>query len=61
MSFFVIQHHCRKCGAVVCGACSAKKTMLPAQSSKPLRVCNTCYEASNKGKAPHEQKKPEGK
>lgn len=39
----VFQHHCRKCGSVVCGACSAKKFMLPSQSSKPLRVCDNCY------------------
>lgn len=38
------RHHCRKCGAVVCGACSSKKFLLPAQSSKPLRVCLSCYD-----------------
>nr|CAG4652236.1 EOG090X0FI9 [Triops cancriformis] len=37
------RHHCRKCGAVVCGPCSSKKFMLPGQASKPLRVCNACY------------------
>ncbi|KAK3743843.1 hypothetical protein QZH41_011844 [Actinostola sp. cb2023] len=54
------RHHCRKCGAVVCGGCSPKKAMLPAQSSKPLRVCSTCYDASNKGKVPQDIKKTDG-
>jgi len=38
------RHHCRKCGAVVCGACSANKFVLPGQSSKALRVCTVCYD-----------------
>jgi len=44
-SFNVInrRHHCRKCGSVVCGACSSQKFLLPTQSSKPLRVCDPCY------------------
>ncbi|XP_031570047.1 pleckstrin homology domain-containing family F member 2-like [Actinia tenebrosa] len=51
------RHHCRKCGAVVCGACSAKRLSLPAQSSKPLRVCNTCYQAvMSKAKNPDSKK-----
>lgn len=37
------RHHCRKCGAVVCGPCSNKRFLLPNQSSKPLRVCLDCY------------------
>jgi len=37
------RHHCRKCGVVCCNACSSKRFLLPAQSSKPLRVCMTCY------------------
>lgn len=39
------RHHCRKCGAVVCGACSNRKFLLSYQSAKPLRVCVSCYEA----------------
>jgi len=38
------RHHCRKCGLVCCGACSSKKILLPDQSSKPLRVCDSCYD-----------------
>ena len=43
--FFIVypQHHCRKCGGVVCGACSTKRFLLPQQSSKPLRICDKCY------------------
>ncbi|EEC13114.1 zinc finger protein, putative, partial [Ixodes scapularis] len=40
-----LQHHCRKCGAVVCGPCSNRKFLLPAQANKPLRVCLTCYDS----------------
>jgi len=45
IKFSVIErrHHCRKCGAVVCGSCSNKKFLLPNISSKPLRVCDGCY------------------
>lgn len=38
------RHHCRKCGLVVCNDCSSKRWLLPQQSSKPLRVCLTCFE-----------------
>merc|ERR1712110_185883 len=38
------RHHCRKCGVVCCNTCSSKRFLLPAQSSKPLRVCMTCYD-----------------
>ena len=38
------RHHCRKCGVVCCNACSSKRFLLPAQSSKPLRVCMSCYD-----------------
>nr|CAG4638790.1 EOG090X0FI9 [Cyclestheria hislopi] len=44
------RHHCRKCGAVVCGPCSNKKYLLPSQSSKPLRVCLSCYDYLSKAK-----------
>ncbi|XP_050315884.1 pleckstrin homology domain-containing family F member 2 isoform X2 [Anthonomus grandis grandis] len=47
------RHHCRKCGAVVCGPCSNKRHLLPNQSSKPLRVCLRCYDLLNDAKANH--------
>lgn len=39
------RHHCRKCGAVVCGACSNRRYVLPNQSDKPVRVCIGCFNA----------------
>ncbi|XP_033112809.1 pleckstrin homology domain-containing family F member 2-like [Anneissia japonica] len=45
------RHHCRKCGRVVCGNCSTKKFLLPTQSSRPLRVCDTCHDQLSTGKA----------
>jgi len=38
------RHHCRKCGVVCCNTCSSKRFLLPVQSSKPLRVCLSCYD-----------------
>ncbi|ELU15412.1 hypothetical protein CAPTEDRAFT_203359 [Capitella teleta] len=38
------RHHCRKCGMVCCNSCSNKRWLLPHQSSKPLRVCLSCYD-----------------
>ena len=38
----------RKCGVVVCSGCSARRFLLPAQSSKPLRVCNSCFDELSK-------------
>lgn len=57
------RHHCRKCGAVVCGPCSAKRFLLPSQSSKPLRVCTHCYtalvdQAKNSGNMDNSKDKP---
>lgn len=37
------RHHCRRCGIVCCNACASKRWLLPHQSSKPLRVCLTCF------------------
>lgn len=47
-TMIVRRHHCRNCGAVVCGPCSSKKFLLPQQSSKPQRVCATCYDRLSK-------------
>lgn len=49
----MLQHHCRKCGAVVCGPCSNKRFLLPNQSSKPLRVCLHCYDFLTSAKKQH--------
>jgi hypothetical protein len=37
------RHHCRKCGRLVCGACSPKSMVLE-NLGKAKRVCNDCYE-----------------
>eukprot|EP00485_Elphidium_margaritaceum_P005066 CAMPEP_0202693594 /NCGR_PEP_ID=MMETSP1385-20130828/7656_1 /ASSEMBLY_ACC=CAM_ASM_000861 /TAXON_ID=933848 /ORGANISM="Elphidium margaritaceum" /LENGTH=639 /DNA_ID=CAMNT_0049349291 /DNA_START=43 /DNA_END=1959 /DNA_ORIENTATION=+ len=39
------RHHCRYCGKVVCGACSAKKLphFLPERMHEIVRVCNECH------------------
>ena len=41
---YCIQHHCRKCGVVCCGACSTNRFLLLHQSSSPVRVCTPCYD-----------------
>ncbi|XP_076472071.1 pleckstrin homology domain-containing family F member 2-like [Babylonia areolata] len=51
------RHHCRHCGIVACNACTSKRWLLPQQSSRPLRVCLTCYHklsarSSQSGRAP---------
>ncbi|BFZ15858.1 hypothetical protein BsWGS_18898 [Bradybaena similaris] len=38
------KHHCRHCGIVACSACTSRRWLLPQQSSKPIRVCLTCYQ-----------------
>ena len=42
---FYLQHHCRKCGFVCCNDCTSKRWMLPCISSKPVRVCNICFDS----------------
>lgn len=48
------RHHCRNCGYVVCGDCSKRKFLLPAQSDEPMRVCNVCYQTLSNGTAPND-------
>ena len=41
---FKRRHHCRHCGACVCGMCSAFNWILPHISdTKKVRVCRKCY------------------
>jgi len=48
------RHHCRKCGALVCHACSNEKIKLPDADSKAgesfQRVCLPCF--NERGAAP---------
>ncbi|CAH1122802.1 unnamed protein product [Ceutorhynchus assimilis] len=38
------RHHCRNCGKVFCGPCSANSVPLPKYGLlKPVRVCNKCF------------------
>ncbi|KAI6646979.1 RUN and FYVE domain-containing protein 2-like [Oopsacas minuta] len=36
------RHHCRNCGGIYCAACSDNNFSIAA-SSKPVRVCDNCY------------------
>ncbi|XP_066925780.1 pleckstrin homology domain-containing family F member 2-like [Clytia hemisphaerica] len=45
----VRKHHCRRCGSVVCGNCSSKRFLIPHISSKPVRVCDQCYDKMSSG------------
>ena len=44
MNFFIRRHHCRSCGAVVCGKCSDNKVPLKYKDFEPDRVCMDCCE-----------------
>lgn len=44
------RHHCRKCGYVVCRACSKSRALIPNISSKPVRVCRYCVNSTKEGK-----------
>ena len=38
------RHHCRKCGLIVCQACSSNQAIIPSSSCKePVRVCDVCF------------------
>lgn len=38
------RHHCRLCGQLFCGACCARRLLLPPrfQQAVPQRVCTSC-------------------
>uniref|UniRef100_A0A2C9JRS2 Hepatocyte growth factor-regulated tyrosine kinase substrate n=1 Tax=Biomphalaria glabrata TaxID=6526 RepID=A0A2C9JRS2_BIOGL len=43
------KHHCRNCGEVFCGKCSAKSSLIPKLGfEREVRVCDSCYEKINK-------------
>eukprot|EP00118_Oscarella_pearsei_P023925 m.293467 g.293467 ORF g.293467 m.293467 type:complete len:1642 (+) comp40739_c0_seq1:3926-8851(+) len=41
-SMFNRRHHCRRCGRVVCDACSSHRLSLETYNA-PVRVCKDCY------------------
>lgn len=49
-STFTRQHHCRHCGESFCSKCSSKVSTIPKFGiEKEVRVCDSCYDALNKG------------
>lgn len=43
------KHHCRNCGQIFCGKCSAKLSTIPRYGiEKEVRVCDDCYDKLNK-------------
>lgn len=52
------QHHCRNCGEVFCGKCSAKSSIIPKFGiEKEVRVCDSCFDILNKADAAKPTKK----
>ncbi|KAL6112724.1 plekhf1 [Pungitius sinensis] len=62
------RHHCRKCGYVVCAACSKTKAVIQhIHPTKGLRVCTRCHSSSltrttqeAQNKRPKENKSSDG-
>ncbi|XP_026071125.1 pleckstrin homology domain-containing family F member 2-like [Carassius auratus] len=44
------RHHCRRCGYIVCRACSKSRALLPNISSRPVRICRACVSSVHEGK-----------
>ncbi|KAK2914047.1 hypothetical protein Q8A67_002446 [Cirrhinus molitorella] len=44
------RHHCRRCGYIVCKACSKSRALMPNISSRPVRICRTCASSVHEGK-----------
>lgn len=54
------QHHCRNCGEVFCGKCSAKSSIIPKFGiEKEVRVCDSCFDILNKAAVGTSTKKSE--
>ncbi|XP_014898779.1 zinc finger FYVE domain-containing protein 26 [Poecilia latipinna] len=42
-TMFNRRHHCRRCGRLVCSACSERKMLLDGCPGEEVRVCDQCY------------------
>ncbi|XP_077586758.1 zinc finger FYVE domain-containing protein 26 [Stigmatopora nigra] len=42
-TMFNRRHHCRRCGRLVCRACSERKMAVDASPGEEVRVCDHCY------------------
>lgn len=42
-SMFDRRHHCRRCGRVVCGACSPHRRLVDGYGDVPVRTCVDCH------------------
>ncbi|XP_054913049.1 zinc finger FYVE domain-containing protein 26 isoform X2 [Poeciliopsis prolifica] len=42
-TMFNRRHHCRRCGRLVCSACSERKMLLDGRPGEEVRVCDQCY------------------
>uniref|UniRef100_A0A673THN2 Zinc finger FYVE domain-containing protein 26 n=1 Tax=Suricata suricatta TaxID=37032 RepID=A0A673THN2_SURSU len=58
-TMFNRRHHCRRCGRLVCSACSTKKMVVEGCRESPTRVCNQCYSYYNKDVPEENPEQPE--
>lgn len=42
-TMFNRRHHCRRCGRLVCNACSEQKMLVDGSPGEEVRVCDQCY------------------
>ncbi|KAM4724156.1 zinc finger FYVE domain-containing protein 26 isoform 2-T3 [Anableps anableps] len=42
-TMFNRRHHCRRCGCLVCSACSERKMLVDGHPGEEVRVCDQCY------------------
>ncbi|XP_061156343.1 zinc finger FYVE domain-containing protein 26 isoform X1 [Syngnathus typhle] len=42
-TMFNRRHHCRRCGRLVCQACSERKMAIDGRPGEEVRVCDQCY------------------
>ena len=52
-TLFNRRHHCRACGAVVCGSCSGQKAPLRYLLWEIERVCDKCFDILFEGLYTH--------